>query len=82
MNEITKTDIISMQTVLNAMQVRCGVEEEKMATVIKNIDRLWNVIGEFEKRINEVEKKFFALISIASLAQMVIIPLMVRFLTK
>lgn len=82
MNEVTKTDIINIQQVLNAMQVRCGVEEEKVATIIKTIDRLWTIVGEFEKRLNEVEKKFFALISVASLAQMVIIPVVVKFLVK
>ncbi len=85
MSEVTKTDIYNyhtLQAILNNMQIENSVEKEKMTTISKNIDKLWSINENFEKRINDIEKKFFALVAVASLAQMIIIPILVKYLIK
>lgn len=80
----TKTETLLLDSLRRVTEVekQCIREEERYLTMSNEIKEMKDSIKELFKRITEMEKNWRVLIVLVSLAQMIVIPLIIKFIIK
>lgn len=82
MGDATKTDVMILQNQVDLLRFSDSFHKEETKKMEENIHKIWDKIDEIQKMLNSLDKRLYAFVAVASLIQMVAVPVITTVIIK